>query len=113
MPELERVLRELESATAALATIPLEDFAEVQAAMDRRSWAIRDLAALAQGAISGPEREEAVERLSEASAAGEKVEQRLLSMRRSAAMEWSHWVRIYRALGASATSIARRVDCRG
>jgi hypothetical protein len=113
MTELERALRELESATAALSTLPVEDFAEAQAAMDRRAWAIRDLAALVQGAISGPEREDAVERLSQASAAGEKVEQRLTAMRSYVAMEWSHWARIYRALGASPISGARRVDCRG
>jgi len=113
MPDLERCLRELESATAALAAVPVDDFAEAQAALDRRAWAIGDLAALAQRALSEPERQNALDRLLEARAAGEEAAQRLTTARCNAALEWSHWARIYRTLGASLPAIPGHVDFRG
>jgi hypothetical protein len=47
MTDLELALKELKSATAAAAALSEDDYAEARAAMDRRTWALRDLAALA------------------------------------------------------------------
>ena len=109
MREMESALRELESATAAVAVVPVEDFAEGQAAMDRRRWAIADVAALSAGAIPELEREDVLRRLQRAYEAGEKAERRLASIRNTAAVEWGQWSRIYRALGAA---VSPRVDCK-
>ena len=46
MTELELALKELESATVAVATLPENDYAESRAAIDRCAWALRDLAML-------------------------------------------------------------------
>ena len=113
MSELENVLRELESATAAVATVPVEDFAEAQAAMARRAWAIADLAMLAARGIPEPELENALRRLRRASEAGEKAAKRLVSIRSAAAVEWSHWSRIHRSLGTAEPAGSTLVDCSG
>jgi hypothetical protein len=109
-PELETTLRELESATAAVVKVVVEDFAEAKAAMDRRSWAIADLATLAAGPIPERDRDEALRRLRLVSEAGEKAGERLVSLRSSAAAEWSQWNQIYRALGPARSP---KIDCRG
>jgi hypothetical protein len=115
MSEFELALQELESATAAVAGVAIEDFAEAQAAMDRRSWAIADLSALAAAPLALPERtrQEAVRRLRLASEAGDKAAQRLTAARSAAMVEWNQWSRIYRALGAAGALKPARVDCRG
>ncbi len=115
MSQLELALRELESATAAVAAIAVEDFAEAKAAMDRRSWAIADLSALAGTpfALPAKDRDDAIRRLQLASNAGDKAAQRLATIRNQAAAEWNRWSRIYRALGASAAASSTHVDCRG
>ena len=55
MSRLECALRELESATAAVGSVAVEDFAESRAAMDRRAWAIADLAAMVAEGVAIPE----------------------------------------------------------
>ena len=62
MSELELALKELESATAAVAVIPEDDYAETRAAIDRCQWALRDLAALA-AELPPADRERAISRL--------------------------------------------------
>ena len=111
--QLELALRELESATAAVAAVAIEDSAEATAAMDRRSWAIADLCALTAnpGALTGDERDDIIQRLRLAFDTGENTARRLLAIRNEAAAEWSQWSRIYRALGASASQSSARVDC--
>ena len=114
MSQLELALRELESATMAVSAIPVEDFAEAQAAMDRRSWAIADLSALARAplALEENERDDAIRRLQLASNAGDKAAQRFSKIRNQAAAEWNRWSRIYRALGASSSARSTHVDFR-
>ena len=115
MSQLEVALRELESATTAVAEIAVDDFAEAKAAMDRRSWALADLSALASApiALAEKDREDAMRRLQLASSAGDRAAQRLSRIRREAAEEWNRWSRIYRALGASTERSSSRVDCHG
>ena len=115
MSELERALRELESATAAIATVPIEHFAEGNAALDRRYWAIADLSRLAGAPLSLAEedREDAVRRLRLAFEAGGTAAQRFSSARSAAVAEWNQWSRIYRALGAEESPRSTRVDFSG
>ena len=115
MSQLELALRELESATLAVAAIAVEDFAEAKAAMDRRAWAIADISSLARAplALGAKERTDAIRRLQLASNAGDKAAQRFSKIRNQAAAEWNQWSRIYRALGAASISTsATRVDIR-
>src|SRR6185369_6743245 len=102
MSDLELALRELESATAAVAAVSADDFAEAKAALDRRHWAITDLSALAGAPLAIPEqtRLELLSRLRQASETGERATQRLWAARNAAVVEWNQWSRIYRALGA-------------
>lgn len=115
MPQLELALRELESATSAIGAIAVENFAEAKAAMDRRSWALADLSALAGAPFTLPakERDDAIRRLQLASNAGDRAAQRLSAIRNEAAAEWNRWSRIYRALGASGAVSSTHIDCRG
>jgi hypothetical protein len=62
MTDLELALKELESATAAVAKLPEDDYAETRAAVDRCAWALRDLAALA-AKLPPADRERAIDRL--------------------------------------------------
>jgi len=115
MSPLELALRELESATMAVAAIAVEDFGEAKAAMDRRAWAIADLSALARNPLALPaeERDDAIRRLQLVSTAGDKAAQRFWKIRNEAAAEWNQWSRIYRALGASNSARSPHVDFRG
>ena len=115
MSELECALRELESATAAIATIPLAHSAEGKAALDRRYWAIVDLSGLAGAPISlaMEDREDIVRRLRLAFESGDRVAQRLSGAKAAAVAEWNHWSRIYRALGADGAPHSTRVDFSG
>ena len=82
MSRLDCALRELESATAAVGSVPVEDFAEARAAMDRRAWAIADLAAMVAEGVAVPEqaREQILSRLRRALEAGRVAEQRLVRL---------------------------------
>ncbi len=62
MSELELALKELESATKAVATRSEDDHAETRAAIDRAAWALRDLVALA-AKLPAAGRERAIGRL--------------------------------------------------
>ena len=62
MSDLELVLKELDSATAAVAALPEDDYAETRAAIDRCMWALRDLTALA-ASLPPADRERAMNRL--------------------------------------------------
>ena len=115
MPALKRALKELESATTAVATADIEDFAEVKAAMDRRHWAIADVAELVKDplAFSGEDRADAFRRLRLAMENGARAEERITRARGAAVAEWTQWRRIYRSLGLAGTSKSSRIDCRG
>jgi hypothetical protein len=115
MSKLEFVLRELESATAAVAGVAVEDFAEAQAAMDRRSWAIADLAILAGDGLANLEtdRDGTLTRLRRVLELGQLAAERLSASRGVAAVEWSQWSRIYSALGVAGSPKLNRIDCRG
>jgi sigma54-dependent transcription regulator len=104
MSHLERALDELEHATAALAGIPIDDLAEAQAALDRRSRAITTLAGLTGAAFTGSqeEREDTLRRLRLSCEAGSEAQQRLAAVTRAALAEWRQWSQIYRSLGGKA-----------
>ena|SRR5438093_136019 len=113
MPHLERALRELESATAALAEIPTDDFEGAKAALSRRSLSIARVTELAGSplTLSAVERQDALRRLRWAWEAGAQAQTRLAMIARVAMTDWNQWNRIYRALGESGE--ARRVDWTG
>jgi len=114
MPALKRALKELESATAAVAAANIEDFSEVKAAMDRRHWAIMDVAELVRDplAFSDGEREDALRRLQFALEAGDRAQERITGTRGAAVSEWTQWSRIYRSLGMAASKTSG-IDYRG
>src|SRR5438093_9193516 len=97
MSHLERTLRELETATEALAETPIEN---LQTALDRRSLAVGRVAELAGSrALTTKEREDALIRLRGVCDAAALAQQTIAMFRREAIAEWSAWIRIYRALG--------------
>ena len=114
MSALEPILREIESATAAIVAAPAGDFAEAKAAMDRRQCAVIDLSDLigSSQSLSEPEREGALRRLRLATEAGAMAIERLTASRSDALVEWNRWSRIYRSLGADLPSNST-IDCRG
>ena len=109
MSNLERVLQELENATAALAEIPVDGLIEAQAAFDRRSLAIASLAELTgAGFTCSPEEcEDTMRRLRLSAEAGSEAQQRLAAATRTALAEWRQWSQIYRSLSGKAV-----VGCR-
>jgi hypothetical protein len=104
MSGLEPALRELETATAALAEVPI---AKLRSALERRSLAVARVAELL---FASEDREEILGRLLVVMEAGSRAQQRITALRRSAVAEWSQWSRIYRALGGEPES---RIDYRG
>jgi hypothetical protein len=114
MSYLERALLELETATAALAEIPIDSLGGAQAALKRRARAIEDLAELTSAPFSFPseERESTLRRLRLACEAGVHMQQRLAAVERTAMAEWRQWSRIYRALDTS-RGPDPSCDCRG
>ena len=113
MHPLERALRDLEIATAALAEIPLEDAVEADAVLCRRSVTIERLAGLTAAPLEAAVREDALRRLEAVSGLGLQAQQRLDRTRRQTLAEWSQWNRIYRALGAASRPDPGKVDCLG
>jgi hypothetical protein len=114
MLNLEPALRELEIATAALAEIPVDHLEAAQAALDRRSRAIEDLAKLTRSPslLPSEEREDTLLRLQVVCQAGAQAQQRLAAFTREAMAEWRQWSWIYRALGAP-HGPGPFLDCRG
>jgi len=113
MHPLERALKDLEIATAALAEIPLEDAVVAGALLRRRSLAIERLAGLTAAPLEAAVREDALRRLEAVSGLGLQAQQRLDKTRRQTLAEWSQWNRIYRALGAASRPDPGKVDCLG
>ena len=113
MHPLERALRDLEIATAALAEIPLEDAVEADAVLCRRSVTIERLAGLMAAPLDAAVREDALQRLEAVSGLGLQAQQRLDRTKRQALAEWGQWNRIYRALGTTNRHDPRKVDCLG
>jgi len=114
MSALERILRELESATAVAAD-PGENFAAIREALERRQRALAALSEVADvpQTLSAEEREDVLRRLRLVSEAGDLAEQWLMASKSDAMTEWNQWSHIYRALGAAASAKPTVVDCRG
>src|ERR1700680_2529016 len=93
MSDLERALRDLEIATAALAKMPLEDVEGADAVVARRSKAIARLAELKDAVLVFPPEEQAeiVQRMRYASGGGELAQLRLAGSQRKALADWSKW----------------------
>jgi hypothetical protein len=115
MSDLERALRDLEVATAAIAKMPLEDSERAEALLTRRSNAIARLVELKDSVLASPleEQEQIVQRMRYASGGGELTELRLTGFKRKTIAEWSKWHRISQSLPAEIPSDIKRVDCKG
>jgi len=114
MTNLERALCQLEIATQALAEIPDDHLEGAQAALDRRSRAIEDLAELTGSPLLMPseECEDTLRRLQLVCEAGAQAQQKLGRFTRTAMEEWRQWSWIYRAL-SSQYEPSPSLDCRG
>ena len=112
MSRLESALRELETASAALAEIGIENLEQAQAAIDRRSLAIATVTELAAGTPLNPaESEETLDVMRRACETGAQAQHRLAALRSAAVGELHQWTRLYRALGAGSSS--GRIDFSG
>ena len=112
MSELEHALKDLETATAALADSPL-DAGRASAALNIRSQAIARLASLTKASLPQAARQDTLHRLRLICGAGEQAQQRLMKVKREAMAEWNQWSQIYRALGAVSHPDPKKIDCRG
>jgi hypothetical protein len=115
MSDLERALRDLEIATAALAKMPLEDVEGADAVVARRSKAIARLAELKGAVLAFPPEEQAeiVQRMRFASGGGELAQLRLSGSQRKALADWGRWNRISHSLPAEPPHGFNKVDCSG
>src|SRR5579859_1164723 len=115
MSDLERALRDLEVATAAIAKMPVEDIDGASAALARRSRAIARLAELKDAVLELPPEEQAeiVQRMRYASGGGELAQLRLAGSERKALAEWSKWNRISQSLPTGIPPGSKKVDCSG
>jgi hypothetical protein len=115
MSDLERALRDLEIATAALAKMPLEDAEGADAVVARRSKAIARLADLKDAVLQLPAEQQAeiVQRMRYASGGGELAQIRLAGSQRKALAEWGRWNRISHSLPAGPPQGPNKVDCSG
>jgi hypothetical protein len=114
MSDLERALRDLEVATAAVAKMSVAD-SEAAAVLARRSKAIARLAELKDTIIAFPPEQQAevVQRMRYASGGGELAQLRLAGSQRKTIAEWSKWNRISQSLPAGNPPGAKKVDCSG
>ena len=115
MSDLERALRDLEVATAAIAKMPVEDIDGASTALARRSRAIARLADLKDAVLELPREEQAeiVQRMRYASGGGELAQLRLVGFQRKTLAEWSKWNRISQSLPPGIPQGSKKVDCRG
>ena len=115
MSDLERALRDLEVATAALAKMPVEDIDGAAAVVARRSKAIARLAELKDAVLAFPPEEQAeiVQRMRYASGGGELAQLKLAGSQRKALAEWGRWNRISHSLPAASSQRSNKVDCSG
>src|ERR1700686_1243788 len=115
MSDLERALRDLEIATAALAKMPLEDVEGADAVLARRSKAIARLAELKDDVLAFPPEEQAqiVQRMRYASGGGELAQLRLAGSHRKAVADWRQWNRVAQSLPAEIPPDTKKIDCSG
>ncbi len=115
MSHLERALRDLEVATAALGESSGEDIEKVGAALHQRSKAIVHLAELKDVVLAFPPEEQAeiVQRMRYASGGGELAQLRLAGAQRKAMAEWRQWKQIHQSLATGGRPDAKKVDCSG
>jgi hypothetical protein len=115
MLDLERALRDLEVATAAMAKMPVDDSEGADAVLARRSKAIARLAELKDSVLALPPEKQAeiVQRMRYASGGGELSQLRLAGYQRKTIAEWRKWNRISQSLPAATPSGIKTVDCSG
>ena len=115
MSHLERVLRDLEIATAALARMPLEDIEGAEAVLARRSKAIAGLEEMKDAVLAFPPEEQAgiVQRMRYASGGGELAQLRLAGSQRKTVAEWTKWHRVSQSLPAGIPPETKKVDYSG
>ena len=109
---LERVLRDLEVATAALIGGEPEGRS---AELKRRADAIARLQEMKETILSlGPEDFRGVtERLGRAADAGESARRDLALLSQKLTTEWSRWNQVFQSLAAAGQRQPNNVDCRG
>ena len=114
MSDLERALRDLEIATAALAKMPLEDADGADAVVARRAKAIARLVELKDAVLqlSAEQQAEIVQRMRYASGGGELAQLRMAGSQRKAVADWSKWHRISQSLAAG-IPVETKVDYEG
>src|SRR5579862_3218434 len=110
MPQLERILRDLEIATAALAGEGVE---VSQAKLKKRSEAIARLSGIIETVLAlGPvEFLEVINRLTRAADAGQSVERDLARLKQTVMAEWSRWNLVHHSLAASGRLPSKKIDC--
>jgi hypothetical protein len=115
MSDLERALRELEIATAAVQAISLEDIEGARSILKRRSKAIARLAGFQDAVLALPAeaRLEVISRLQSSAKAGETAQRELALSKHGVTAEWLRWNQVHRALGSSGRVGATKIDCRG
>jgi hypothetical protein len=115
MSHLERVLRDLEITTAALAKMPVEDVEGVEAVLARRSKAIAALEEMKDAVLAFPPEKQAeiVQRMRYASGGGELAQLRLAGSQRKTVAEWTKWHRVSQSLPAGIPSETKKVDYSG
>jgi hypothetical protein len=112
MSHLERVLRDLEVATAAVAG---EELAGGRAKLKRRSEAISRLDEVREAILSlGPgEFQDVISRLTRAASAGESAQKDLVRLKQTMMAEWSRWNQVHQALAAGGRRASSKIDCTG
>jgi hypothetical protein len=112
MSHLERVLRDLEVATAALAP---EELQGRRGKLRRRAQAIARLAEAREAilSLSPAEFQAVMGRLTRAANAGEAAGREMERQKQKVMAEWSRWNQVHQSLAAGAQRRPKNVDCRG
>ena len=112
MSQLERVLRELEIATVALAGADWEGRPEK---LKKRSEAIGRLAQVKKAILElGPAGFlDVIRRLTRAESAGKSVQMDLARLKQELTAQWSRWSQVHRSLSAGGRQASNKVDYNG
>ena len=112
MSHIERVLRDLEVATAALAGEELEGR---RANLNRRAAAIARIGEVREAmlSLSPADLRGVIERLTLAANAGESVQRDLERLTQKVMAEWSRWNQVHQSLAAAGQRRSKKIDCSG
>jgi hypothetical protein len=105
-PELERAVRQLESATETLLAAEFSDFTALGSILDRRARAIMEMAILVDNARTARPSfaSSDLERISEVIVRGEEARRKIFIERREVAGEWNRVRAFRRTIGTEASS---------